>query len=80
MGAGQVDIRVQIVDVDEEREPIWVGEQQVEFSDPRMVAESDMLIGGLTFPEPGEYRIQVFASNQFVIERRLLINRLERQQ
>ena len=79
-GRGQVDIRVQIVDVDEEREPIWVGEQQVEFSDPRMVAESDMLIGGLTFPEPGEYRIQVFASNQFVIERRLLINRLERQQ
>ena len=79
-GRGQVTIRVQIVDADDERDPIWSAESQVDFVDPRMVAELDYMIGGVTFPEPGEYRVQVFASDQFIIERRLLVNKMERQQ
>lgn len=76
-GRGPVTLKVQIVDSDEEREPIWLAEQVVEFADPRMVAELDFMIGGLAFPEPGEYRVQVYASGQFVIERRLLVNKFE---
>ena len=30
-----------------------------DFPDPRMVAELDFMIGGLEFPEPGEYRVTV---------------------
>jgi hypothetical protein len=77
-GRGQVMIRVQIVDTDQSSDPLAVIEQTIEFADPRMVAELDFMFGGLTFPEPGEYRVQVFATDQFVIERRLLVNRLER--
>jgi hypothetical protein len=43
-----------------------------------MIAELDLMAGGLSFPEPGEYRVQVYASGAFVIERRLLVNKLEK--
>lgn len=76
-GRGNVAVKVQIVDTDEELEPIWIGESEVEFKDPRMVAEIDLLVAGLRFPEPGEYRVQVFANGEFIIERRLLVNKLE---
>lgn len=76
-GRGQVTVKVQIVDTDGEREPIWIGESEVNFVDPRMVAEIDMMVGGLRFPEPGEYRVQVYAAGDFVIERRLLVGKLE---
>jgi hypothetical protein len=76
-GRGQMAVKVQIVDTDEVREPIWVGESVVEFNDPRMVAEIDLLVAGLKFPEPGEYRVQVYANAEFIIERRLLVNKLE---
>ena len=77
-GRGQVAIRVQIVDTDQDNDPLAVIEQSIEFTDPRMVAEMDFIFGGVTFPRPGEYRVQVFANDQFVIERRLLVNKLER--
>lgn len=76
-GRGQVPIRVQIIDADEEREPVWLGESIVDFTDPRLVAEMDFIVGNVQFPEPGEYRVQVFAAGQFLIERRLLVNKLE---
>lgn len=76
-GRGVVNIKMQIVDVDEERPPVWVQEMPFEFPDPRAVGEFDLVIGAVTFPEHGEYRLQVFADNQFVIERGLLLNKLE---
>ena len=41
-----------------------------------MVAELDFIVGGLSFPDAGEYRVQVYADNQFLVERRLLVNRI----
>jgi hypothetical protein len=75
-GRGPVTIKVQIVDSDDLHEPIWVGESLVDFVDPRMVAELDFIVGGLRFPDAGEYRVQVYAENQFIVERRLLVNRI----
>src|SRR5437868_2750361 len=60
-GRGQVHIRVRVVDTDEERDPIWTADADIDFPDPRMIAELDFNIGGLTFAAPGEYRVQVFA-------------------
>ena len=75
-GRGKVDIKVQIVDTDEVREPVWSADLEFEFADPRMVGEFDFMAGGLEFPEPGEYRVQVYANDEFIIERRLLLNQL----
>lgn len=71
-GRGKVPIKVQVIDCDEEREPIWSAELEFDFPDPRMIAELDFMTP-LEFPEPGEYRVQVFASGEFVIERRLVL-------
>src|SRR5438876_6706405 len=36
-GRGKVQIRLQIVDVNEERDPIFKGEAEAEFQDPRVI-------------------------------------------
>ena len=68
-GRGAAKIRIQLVDVDEEREPICTVELEADFSDVRAVVEVQCDMGATIFPEPGEYRIQVFANDKFVIER-----------
>ena len=76
-GRGQVPLQVQIVDADENGPPIWRTESVIEFSDPRMVAELDLISGPIEFPGPGEYRVQVHAGGHFITERRLIVNQLE---
>jgi hypothetical protein len=78
-GRGQVMVKLQVVDCDEEREPVWQTEMPFDFPDPRMVAELDFMIGGLEFPEAGEYRVQAFANGEFLIERRLIVKSVEPQ-
>ncbi len=78
-GHGVVPFRVQLVDANEERDPIWMVEDEVEFGDPRMVMEMMFLLMNVTFAEPGEYRFQLFASDEFLMERRILINKVEQQ-
>lgn len=78
-GRGNIPVRVQLVDADEVRDPLWVVENDVEFPDPRLVMEMAFYLGGITFPEPGEYRFQLFASNEFIMERRILANLLVRE-
>ena len=75
-GRGKIPIRVRIIDADETRPPVVEGEYEFEFNDPRMIAEICMNMQGLTFPEPGEYRCQVFAGNEFLIERRIIAVRV----
>jgi hypothetical protein len=74
-GRGKVPITVQIVDVDEARDPIAKTGGEVEFDDPRMVVEMVLHITGVRFPAPGEYRMQLIAgaSNELLMERRILV-------
>jgi hypothetical protein len=76
-GRGTVPVRVRLVDANEERAPIWEEEGEIELVDPRVVAEICYHLAGLTFDEPGEYRFQLFASNEFLMERRILIAQIE---
>ena len=75
-GRGVVPVRVRLIDANEEREPLWEDQNDHEFRDPRMVMQMVFLLAGVIFPEPGEYRFQVFASGEFLMERRLLVNQL----
>jgi hypothetical protein len=72
-GRGTVPFKVQLVDANEEREPIWMVEDEMEFSDPRVVAELQFHLVNATFDEPGEYRFQFYACNEFLMERRILV-------
>jgi hypothetical protein len=68
-GRGTVPLRIRLVDANEDREPLWEENHEVEFPDPRMVMQLVSLLAGITFPEPGEYRFQIFASGEFLMER-----------
>lgn len=74
-GRGKVPLRLTLVDADEE-ETLFESKAEVEFSDPRAIAEIAMQIGGLTFPRPGEYRFQLFAQGEHIIERRIVLHQI----
>jgi hypothetical protein len=76
-GRGKPTIRIQMIDVDEERPPIWEHSLEADFGSPKVIAELDLMIGTIEFPEPGEYRLQVFSDDQFIVERPFTVNRIE---
>lgn len=75
-GYGKVPIMLRIIDVDAEDEPLFEAETEVEFIDPRAVVELKFGPVGITFPAAAEYRIQLFAGPEFVIERRVVLRRI----
>ncbi len=70
-GRGKVQIRMQIVDADESEKPIAVMGGEVDFPDPRAIVEIDLHVANVKIPGPGEYRIQLYANDEFILERRL---------
>ncbi len=76
-GRGKVPFRIQVVDVNEDHKPICVVEQELEFDDPRLVGQLDLRMVGLKFPKADEYRVQVFACGEFLVERRITVVNIE---
>jgi hypothetical protein len=76
-GRGEVPLELRVLDADEAREPIIAEEVNVSFPDPLTEIEVVFHLTDLVFPEPGEYRFQLFAAGQFLRERRVSIVPLE---
>ena len=72
-GLGPMPVTIRIVDVDANRDEIASSQSEVTFEDPRAILQVSALLGQLRFPEPGEYRIQLFANEEFLIERRIFV-------
>jgi len=72
-GRGKTPIKLQLFGADEEDEVLFEGELEIEWQDPRMVAELTFAMAGITFPQPGEYRFSLFAGNEPILERRILV-------
>jgi len=72
-GRGKIPIRVRLVDADEERDPIWETTDDFESEDPRTVMQLAFDIRGLQFEHAGEYRFQLFACSEFLMERRIIV-------
>lgn len=70
-GHGRTRIRLMIVPAEGGGQTLFSGEGVIEFTDPRMVAELNFAIANLTFPAPGEYRLQVYGNDELLMERRL---------
>jgi hypothetical protein len=75
-GNGKIPIRLRLIDADEEHEPLFTAEIEVEFTSPLIVAELDFHMQGVTFPTPGEYRLQLTAREEYLVERRLVVTQL----
>jgi hypothetical protein len=75
-GRGKVPIKIRMVDVDDETEPVFEVETEVQFSDPTVVIEMDVHFNDVTLPHAGEFRIQLFASDDLLSERRIEVEQL----
>lgn len=75
-GRGSTDIKVVLVDSDEEREPLFEASAEIVFENPRQLVEFDFQFQNLTFPEKGEYSFQIFANSEFLAEKRLHVNQI----
>jgi hypothetical protein len=63
-----------LVDVDEAHEPIFSLESEVDVADnPNQIIETQFRRVGVSFPQPGEYRLQLFGAGQFLRERRIWV-------
>jgi len=72
-GHGKARVRLTLLGVEESQEPLFSREGVIEFKDPRMVAEVNFAIANLSFPKPGEYRLQVHGNDELLMERRLYV-------
>jgi hypothetical protein len=70
-GHGTVNLTIRIVDANEKRPPLVQGNGQVQFQTPLAIANLVLQFHGLTFPEPGEYRIQLLSDGELLREARL---------
>jgi hypothetical protein len=70
-GYGKTRIKLMLAHADEKREPLFSREGMIEFGDPRVVAELNFTLNNLTFHEAGDYRLQVYANDLLLSERRV---------
>lgn len=75
-GRGKTPLELRIVDSEEARPPIVKGGGTVDFKDPRAVANLSLQFHGLVFPEPGEYRVQLWCWGELLREARLRLNKV----
>jgi hypothetical protein len=73
---GEATIGLRLVDVDGE-ELLFEMEARLPFKDRRVVMESHTQLNNVVFPRPGEYRFQLSANGEFLLERRLMVVQLE---
>ncbi len=77
-GHGKTPVTIRIVDANEARKPLVEGKGTVEFKDPRMIANLALQFHGLRFPEPGQYRVQIWSGSSLLREARLILIKAER--
>lgn len=76
-GHGKTDLTIRVVDSNEARPPIVEGKGSVAFKDPRTIANLFLQFHGLVFPQPGEYRVQLYSDNSLLREARLELVQLK---
>jgi hypothetical protein len=74
---GVYDLRIRLIDVDEERDPIAQTSGRLEGYFPLSLYEFAMSLSDVEFPSAGEYRLQLFAGNVQLAERKLVVFRRE---
>ena len=72
-GHGKIPLRIRLVDAEEQLDPLAQSEAEVTFEDPRVVLEIDFHMQNITFPKAGEYRFQLYAGDELMMERRIVL-------
>ncbi|MEX0701303.1 MAG: hypothetical protein WD069_04340 [Planctomycetales bacterium] len=72
-GRGKISLQLRLVDVDEEDDPLVEVNGEIPMDDPRTVREVVFPIPPIQFLAAGEYRFQLFADTEFLMERRIIV-------
>jgi hypothetical protein len=72
-GNGRVPLELRLVDVDDEHDALIEMKTEIEFPDPRMIIEANLIAKNVTFPKSGEYRLQLYGCGDLLIERRIVV-------
>jgi hypothetical protein len=75
-GHGTLSIAIACVTPDEGEE-FFRGEAEVEFDDPLQVVELHFIFPNARFPHSGEYRFQLSADGQILLERKFFVSYLQ---
>lgn len=73
-GYGKMGLVLRLVDTN--ANVLHESKVDVEFADPRTILEIALQFQHLTFSHPGEFRLQLFAGDSFVMERRVMVHDL----
>jgi hypothetical protein len=79
-GYGKTELIIRLVDANDARPPIVEGRGNVDFKNPRAIAHLALQFHGLTFPEPGEYRVQLWSGGELLREARLELIKVQLRQ
>lgn len=79
-GRSKTPVTISIVDSESSRPPIVKGDGVVDFKNPRAIANLALQFYGLRFPEPGEYRVQLYSNGTLLREARLMLAQARRPQ
>ena len=79
-GHGKTEFQIRIVDANDSRPPIVEGRGAVDFKNPRAVANLALQFFGLTFPQPGPYRVQLYSDGELLREARLELQQVKPRQ
>ncbi len=72
-GRGKMPLLLRLIDADEERPPVFTIATILDSSDPTLPMEAGLCRQRLLFPKPGEYRLQLFAAGEPLLEGRLFV-------
>lgn len=72
-GHGMTQICLSLVGPEEGEPPLFSRDGRIDFRDPRMVAELNFVLTNITLKQAGEYRLQLSAGDELLMERRLYV-------
>ena len=76
-GHGSTKAKIRLVDVQEDEKVILEQERVVKFGNVKQVLTLALNLQGIVFPQPGEYRFQLFADGHLLGERRVICRKIE---
>ena len=76
-GHGTTDVKICLVDAQGEEKIIFEREGKVRFGNVKQIVTLAMNLQGIVFPNPGEYRFQLFTAGTLLGERRIACRKVK---
>lgn len=75
-GHGLTQTKIRLIKSQEDK-VLFEQKGKVEFKDVQQIVTLAVNLQGVVFPEPGEYRFQLFTDNQLIGERRIICRKIQ---